>query len=95
MSGAVYSNPVTEVERIVGDLDPIPFQMLDNLGVPIDITGKTLNMRLIKISDNTVKLAAGVCSISIAASGKGYYQPLATDVNTAGDYAVYVLERAA
>jgi hypothetical protein len=92
MSGAVSENPVTIMPRVKGDLDPIPFQLLDNLGVAIDITGKTLQMRLVKIADNTVKLAAGSCTISVAATGKGYYQPVAIDVDTAGDYAVYVID---
>lgn len=92
MSGAVAENPVTILPRVVGGLDPIPFQMLDNLGVAVDITGKTLQMRLIKIADNTVKLAGGSCTISVAASGKGYYQPVAADVDTAGDFAVYVID---
>lgn len=92
MSGEVNNNAITVMERVKGDLDPIPFQLLDNDGAAIDITGKTLQMRLILISNGSVKLAAGSCTISAAATGKGYYQPVAIDVDTVGDYAVYVID---
>lgn len=94
MSGKVNENPKTVLPRVIGNRDPIPFQMLDNNGVAINITGKTLKMRLINIETRAVKLAAGACTIDTAAEGKGHYSPAAIDVDTEGDYAVYVMDGA-
>ena len=93
MSGFVAENPITLLPRKVGDLDPIPFQLLDNNGDAIDITGKTLVMQLTNDADNSTKLSAGSCTISVAASGKGYYQPVAIDVDTAGNYSIWIIDR--
>lgn len=92
MSGAVKENNETVLPRVLGNLDPIPFQMLDNNGVNINITGKTLKMRLVNIDTGTVKLAAGACTIDVAAEGKGHYTPAAIDMDTKGNYAVYVMD---
>lgn len=83
-------NKIVKLERVIGNLEPIGFQLLDIAGAPIDITGLTLSMELIATATGTVKLAAGGCTIDTAASGLGHYSPAAIDVDTAGEYAIYV-----
>jgi hypothetical protein len=88
----IFSNEQQTLVRVVGNLEPIGFTLQDNAGVAIDLTGRAVTFRLVKLSDASVKVAAGACTLTTPAGGIGHYQPQAADMDTAGDYAVYFLD---
>lgn len=81
-------------ERVVGDLvKVIPFQLTYQNAVgtyvhpdlnAAGITGVTF--RMINTATNVTKVSRSACVIDAGASGTGYYQPVAADVDTAGIY---------
>lgn len=85
----IQRNEHTVLSRVKGNRELIPFAMKDINGAVINLTGRTVTCQIIKISDNTVKLATGACTLTTAVSGEGYYAPTSIDVDTVGKYAVY------
>jgi hypothetical protein len=85
----------TEIEtlhRVVGNLEPIPFALKKLDGTAYDLTGKAVVIRMVLISSGAVKINNSACVIESAAAGTGYYQPVTADMDTAGKYAIYVLD---
>lgn len=91
---AYAENAVEVLNRVVGNLEPIGFQLLDINRDPLDVTGKTLKFRMVNVATGTAKITAGTCTITTAATGIGQYQPTGTDFDTAGTYAAYIVDDA-
>lgn len=89
---AYAENSIEVLNRVVGNLEPIGFQLLDINREAINISGKSLKFRMVNATTGTAKIAAGSCTIITAASGIGQYQPTGTDFDTAGTYVAYVID---
>lgn len=89
---AYARNDIETLYRVVGNLEPIGFQLQDIDGNNLNIIGKTLKFRMVLIAGGTVKINNAACVIDTAADGLGHYQPTGTDFDTAGEYAAYVID---
>lgn len=83
------------IDRVSGSGEPIAVQMLDNIGTPINLSGKTIKCRIVATEGGTVVVNNAGATISDAATGKAYYAPTADEIAdmTAGSkYAVYFID---
>ena len=88
----IFSNEQQTLNRVVGNLEPIGFVLQDNAGAAINLTGRAVNFRLVNMNTGAAKVAGSACLVGSPASGEGYYQPVTTDMDTAGRYAVYFVD---
>lgn len=86
---SININTPTTIPRVVGNLEAISAQLLDNDGSAINLTGLSLTFRMVLIADGSVKVDDETADIVTAATGEVAYSPQATDVDTAGLYAMY------
>jgi hypothetical protein len=88
----IFSNELEVVDRVVGNVEPIGAILQDIDGNVIDLTGESVLFRLIKTSDSSVKVDNSAATIDPdPTTGKVTYNPLATDVDTIGKYAMYFI----
>jgi hypothetical protein len=80
-------NAVETLHRVSGNLEPIGAFLKDQLGAPINLTGKTAKFRLVKISDASVIINDVAGTVLDAANGKVQYQPTGTDTTLMGGVA--------
>jgi hypothetical protein len=90
----IFSNEQLMLSRVVGNLEPIGFTLQDNAGAAIDLTGRAVNFRLVNMDTGAAKVTGSACVVGSPANGEGYYQPVSTDLDTAGRYAVYFVDDA-
>ena len=88
----IFSNEQLTLSRVVGNLEPIGFTLQNNAGAAINLTGRTVNFRLVNIDTGTAKVTGNACVLTSASTGEGYYQPVTADMDTAGRYAVYFVD---
>jgi hypothetical protein len=81
-----------DLEFSVGDrLVPLRFRLVNADGTPIDLTGATVTLKMVRDLDGVVKVTAGPCTIEDPpTAGQGFYQWAAPDVDTAGLFWVYI-----
>lgn len=88
----IYRNQVQRIFRPVGNLEPIGFQLVDNAGDAIDLTGLTLRCQGYDVATGSQEITNGTVTITTAAEGKCSYSPDAADVATVRDLALYVTD---
>jgi len=90
---SVNNNPVyPPLVRVKGNREPIDAILQDNTGAAVDLTGRTIVFRMTNIATETVKVNNQSATITDAEDGEVRYTPTATDVDTAGDYAMYFID---
>ena len=81
--------PMAYLPRVQGNLTPIPAQLRDQNGAPLNLTGKAVAFRLVNVADDTVKVNNQPAVIVDDITGKVAYMPQAADMNATGRYAIY------
>jgi hypothetical protein len=86
------TNEPCELARVVGNREAIGVTLKDLTGAVVDLTGRTIVFRMVALSDGSVKVNNAAATIDDAEDGEVSYTPTASDVDTAGDYAMYFLD---
>ncbi len=85
-------NELTVIRRIVGNIEPIGATLQDIDGAALDVTGLTILFRMVLIDDGSVKVANQAGAIDVALSGQVSYSPTIANMDTAGLYAMYMID---
>lgn len=86
----MFANELEVMDRVVGNLEPIGAILQDIDGNVVNLTGKTIKFRMIKISDGSVKVDSEIAVVDAdPTTGKVTYNPNAGDMDVAGKYAMY------
>lgn len=80
------------LRRVVGNREAIGAALKDLSGAAVNVTGRTIVFRMVALSSGTVKVNNAAATLVDAADGEVSYTPSASDVDTAGDYAIYFLD---
>ena len=75
----------------VGDTEvPLAPQFAHADGSFVNLSGATITMKMQEATFGTVKVCSGTWTIDNAANGQAHYQWQVADVNTAGDWNLYI-----
>lgn len=88
----IHRNQVQKIYRPVGNLEPIGFELVDNSGAAINLTGLTLKCQGYDVATGEQVITDGTVNITTAAEGKCSYSPDAADVASERDLALYVTD---
>jgi hypothetical protein len=88
----IYQNPEIVVERVIGNREPIAMQILDMDGLPLDLTGRDMVFRLVRLPSGKIVVEDAEATLDDEETGKVSYTPEEADVAEAGRYAVYFLD---
>jgi len=88
-------NPLTIIERVIGDREPFALQLSRNDGTPLDLSSaSSVVIRAVKLIDSSVLIDSVAATIVAAATGSISYSmsaPEAALVTAESEYALYVL----
>jgi hypothetical protein len=74
-----------------GDLaSPLSVQFLHKDGTAHDLTGATISMKMLSMDGAATKTCAGTWTIDDATNGQAHYGYASTDVDTAGNWQLYI-----
>ena len=88
---AVYRNPIQVVERTVGNVEPIGFDLQDIDGNPSNMSGQIVSAKLVDMGNNQT-LSTVPAAMSDPANGRGSFEPGLSDVDTPRRIAVYIMD---
>lgn len=80
------------LRRCLGNLEPIPAQLCENDGTPIDVSANTIVCRIVNRDTGAVVVNNAATVAADATTGQIQYQPVAADVDEEGTFAVYFID---
>lgn len=90
---AVIANNIEQViARVKGDREAVGFNLQDNAGDNEDMSGKTVTVTLVDVTDHSTHVSGESTSWTTQASGIGSWTPSASAVGTIGTYAIYFID---
>ena len=88
----VNTSTVCSVPKLVGNLEPIGFQLMDNNCDPVDISGQSFWFEMINIDTGIDYLIDGVIVVDDAPTGRVSWHPREGETDDEGTYAGYVMQ---